>query len=160
MQVYCWKGLRFAARQDLDGFSRFTEYGIEGVVPMELLPSDVRSKYQAKPSDRSKRAKKEETKGAAQQAEENQVFLTVLSFPISQHLQVRLMGGTRVDLEASAAPMDTDVTATTPTAEENQKQSSDTDAGQEAGQSEADAEAEAGMIDGETDAEVDLDAVG
>ncbi|CBI35083.3 uncharacterized protein LOC132254848 [Vitis vinifera] len=57
-------------------------------------------------------------------------------------------------------PMDTDVTATTPTADENQKQSSDTDAGQEAGQSEADAEAEAGMIDGETDAEVDLDAVG
>ncbi|KAL6328107.1 hypothetical protein AAG906_033389 [Vitis piasezkii] len=147
MQVYCWKGLRFAARQDLDGFSRFTEYGIEGVVPMELLPSDVRSKYQAKPSDRSKRAKKEETKGAAQQAEENQVFLAVLSFPI-------------VDLEASAAPMDADVTATTPTADENQKQSSDTDAGQEAGQSEADAEAEAGMIDGETDAEVDLDAVG
>lgn len=61
---------------------QFTEYGIEGVVPMELLPSDVRSKYQAKPSDRSKRAKKEETKGAAQQAEENQVFLTVLSFPM------------------------------------------------------------------------------
>ncbi|RVW96941.1 THO complex subunit 1 [Vitis vinifera] len=82
MQVYCWKGLRFAARQDLDGFSRFTEYGIEGVVPLELLPSDVRSKYQAKPSDRSKRAKKEETKGAAQQAEENQVFLAVLSFPM------------------------------------------------------------------------------
>ena len=61
---------------------QFTEYGIEGVVPMELLPSDVRSKYQAKPSDRSKRAKKEETKGAAQQAEENQVFLAVLSFPM------------------------------------------------------------------------------
>ncbi|KAL6327586.1 hypothetical protein AAG906_021877 [Vitis piasezkii] len=151
MQVYCWKGLRFAARQDLDGFSRFTEYGIEGVVPMELLPSDVRSKYQAKPSDRSKRAKKEETKGAAQQAEENQI-----ATPASE-----IDGeGTRVDLEASAAPMDTDVTATTPTADENQKQSSDTDAGQEAGQSEADAEAEAGMIDGETDAEVDLDAVG
>ena len=68
--------------------------------------------------------------------------------------------GTRVDLEASAVPMDTDVTATTPIADENQKQSSDTDVGQEAGQSEADAEAEAGMIDGETDAEVDLDAVG
>lgn len=150
-RVYCWKGLRFAARQDLDGFSRFTEYGIEGVVPMELLPSDVRSKYQAKPSDRSKRAKKEETKGAAQQAEENQI-----ATPASE-----IDGeGTRVDLEASAAPMDTDVTATTPTADENQKQSSDTDAGQEAGQSEADAEAEAGMIDGETDAEVDLDAVG
>ena len=56
--------------------------------------------------------------------------------------------------------MDTDVTATTPTADENKKQSSDTDVGQEAGQSKADAEAKAGMIDGETDAEVDLDAVG
>lgn len=52
---------------------QFTEYGIEGVVPLELLPPDVRSKYQAKPSDRSKRAKKEETKSAANQAEENQV---------------------------------------------------------------------------------------
>ncbi|KAK1372489.1 hypothetical protein POM88_028682 [Heracleum sosnowskyi] len=47
-RVYCWKGLRFSARQDLDG-----------VVPLDLLPSEVRSKYQAKPSDRSKRAKKE-----------------------------------------------------------------------------------------------------
>lgn len=52
---------------------QFTEYGIEGVVPLDLLPSDVRSKYQAKPSDRSKRAKKEETKSTANQAEENQV---------------------------------------------------------------------------------------
>lgn len=62
---------------------QFTEYGIEGVVPLELLPSDVRSKYQAKPSERSKRAKKDETKGAAQQAEENQVLPTnhnVLTF--------------------------------------------------------------------------------
>lgn len=52
---------------------QFTEYGIEGVVPLDLLPSDVRSKYQAKPSDRSKRAKKEETKSTSNQAEENQV---------------------------------------------------------------------------------------
>ena len=68
--------------------------------------------------------------------------------------------GTRVDLEASEAPMGTDLATTTPTTDENHKQSSDTDVGQEAGQSESDAEAEAGMIDGETDAEVDLDAVG
>ena len=75
--------------------------------------------------------------------------------------------GIRADLEASAAQMDTDATATgnisqggTPTPDEHQKQSSDTDVGQEAGQLEADAEVEAGMIDGETDAEVDLDAVG
>ncbi|KAJ0605153.1 putative THO complex, subunit THOC1 protein [Helianthus annuus] len=32
-RVYCWKGLRFSARQDLEGFSRFTDHGVEGVVP-------------------------------------------------------------------------------------------------------------------------------
>ncbi|KAJ6945348.1 hypothetical protein NC651_000412 [Populus alba x Populus x berolinensis] len=158
-RVYCWKGLRFSARQDLDGFSRFTDHGIEGVVPLELLPLDVRSKYQAKPNDRSKRAKKDEPKGALHQVEDNQI-----STPASE-----IDGeGIRIDLEASAAPMDTDVTATTgsvsqsgtPTPDEHQKQGSDTDGGQEAGQLEADAEAEAGMIDGETDAEVDLEAVG
>lgn len=52
---------------------QFTEHGIEGVVPLELLPADVRSKYQAKPGDKSKRAKKEETKGSLQQVEESQV---------------------------------------------------------------------------------------
>ncbi|XP_059652035.1 THO complex subunit 1 isoform X2 [Cornus florida] len=156
-RVYCWKGLRFSARQDLDGFSRFTEYGIEGVVPLELLPPDVRSKYQAKPSERSKRAKKEETKGAANQVEENQI-----ATPASE-----MDGeGSRTDLEASAAPMDTEVITgnisqgETPTPDESQKQSSDTDGGPEPGQIEADVEVEAGMIDGETDAEVDLDAVG
>nr|XP_023905432.1 THO complex subunit 1 [Quercus suber]POF19695.1 tho complex subunit 1 [Quercus suber] len=157
-RVYCWKGLRFSARQDLDGFSRFTDHGIEGVVPLELLPPDVRSKYQAKPNDKSKRAKKDESKGAAAQAEENQI-----ATPASE-----VDGeGIRADLEASAAQMDVDATATgnisqggTPTPDEHQKQSSDTDNGQEAGQLEADAEVEAGMIDGETDAEVDLDAVG
>ena len=55
---------------------QFSEYGIEGVVPFELLPLDVRSKYQAKPNERSKRAKKEEIKGAAHQAEENQVIMS------------------------------------------------------------------------------------
>lgn len=54
---------------------QFTDHGIEGVVPLELLPSDARSKYQAKPNDRSKRAKKEETKGGSHLAEENQVYL-------------------------------------------------------------------------------------
>ncbi|KAK9266296.1 hypothetical protein L1049_001818 [Liquidambar formosana] len=158
-RVYCWKGLRFSARQDLDGFSRFTDHGIEGVVPLELLPPDVRSKYQTKPSDRSKRAKKEEIKGASHQVEENQIVV-----PASE-----IDGeGIRADLEASATPMDADAMAATgnfaqggsPSPDEHQKQSPDTDGGQEAGQLEADAEAEAGMIDGETDAEVDLDAVG
>ncbi|XP_059433717.1 THO complex subunit 1 [Corylus avellana] len=156
-RVYCWKGLRFSARQDLDGFSRFTDHGIEGVVPLELLPPDVRSKYQAKPNDKSKRAKKDDTKGAAPQVEENQI-----ATPASE-----VDGeGIRADFESSAAQMDVDATATgnisqggTPTPDEHQKQSSDTDVAQEAGQLEADAEVEAGMIDGETDAEVDLDAV-
>lgn len=64
--------------------------------------------------------------------------------------------------------METDVTAGTgnisqsgtATPDEHQKQSSDTDMGQEAGQLDADAEADAGMMDGETDADVDLEAVG
>lgn len=68
--------------------SQFTEHGIEGVVPLELLPNEVRAKYQAKPSERTKRTKKEDTKNSAQQAEENQVperernltFAYVLSF--------------------------------------------------------------------------------
>ena len=54
---------------------QFTEYGIEGVVPLELLPPDARLKYQSKPNDRSKRAKKEEAKSYVQQGEENQVLL-------------------------------------------------------------------------------------
>ncbi|KAJ4821803.1 suppressor of the transcriptional defect of hpr1 by overexpression [Turnera subulata] len=157
-RVYCWKGLRFAARQDLDLFSRFTDHGIEGVVPPELLPLDVRSKYQAKPNDRSKRAKKDDVKGASQQVEENQI-----ATPASENDGE----GGRADLEASVAAMDTDATTTgnlsqggTPTPEDNQKLSPDTDGGQEAeaeaGQLEADTEVEAAVIDGETDAEVDL----
>ena len=58
---------------------QFTDHDIEGVVPLELLPPDVRSKYQAKPNDKSKRAKKDESKGAAAQAEENQVSLEISS---------------------------------------------------------------------------------
>lgn len=50
------------------------------MVPLELLPPEERSKYTPKQNDRSKRAKKEETKGAAHQVEENQVELAVLDF--------------------------------------------------------------------------------
>ncbi|XVF32577.1 hypothetical protein REPUB_Repub17cG0094000 [Reevesia pubescens] len=158
-RVYCWKGLRLSARQDLEGFSKFTEHGIEGVVPLELLPAEARSKFQGKPNDRSKRAKKEETKSALHQNEESQI-----ATPASE-----IDGeGIRADMEASAAPMDTDVTPATgnnsqgetPTPDEHQKQSPDTDVGQETGQLEADAEAEAGMIDGETDPEAESDHVG
>ncbi|KAJ0102204.1 hypothetical protein Patl1_05699 [Pistacia atlantica] len=152
---------------------QFTDHGIEGVVPLELLPPHVRSKYQAKPNDRSKRAKKEDMKGAPHQVEENQTTLVpklaqtklclcdtvAVATPASENDGDVIRG----DLEASAAPMDTDATVATgnisqggtPTPEEQQKLS-DTDIGQEAGQLDADAEADAGMID----AEVDLDAVG
>lgn len=72
--------------------------------------------------------------------------------------------GIRADLEASTTPMDAETGLTgnvsqsgSPMPDEHQKQSSDTDAGQETGQLEADAEVEAGMIDGEADTEVDLD---
>ncbi|KAF5733648.1 Nuclear matrix protein-related isoform 1 [Tripterygium wilfordii] len=159
-RVYCWKGLRLAARQDLEGFSRFTDHGIEGVVPLELLSPDVRTKYHNKPSDKSKRAKKEETMNASQQAEENQI-----ATPASEIDGEAI----RTDLEAAAAPMDTDATTAignisqggTPTPEENQKQSPDTDVGQESAQLEADAEVDVGL-DGETDpeAEVELDTAG
>ncbi|XWS57045.1 hypothetical protein CRYUN_Cryun09bG0137800 [Craigia yunnanensis] len=158
-RVYCWKGLRLSARQDLEGFSKFTEHGIEGVVPLELFPAEVRSKFQGKTSDRSKRAKKEETKSALHQVEESQI-----ATPVSETDGE----GIRADMEASAARMDTEVTAATgnnsqggiPTPDEHQKQSPDTDAGQEAGQLEADAEVEARMIDGETDPEDESDHVG
>ncbi|KAF4393406.1 THO complex subunit 1 isoform X2 [Cannabis sativa] len=153
-RVYCWKGLRFSARQDLEGFSKFTDHGVEGVVPVELLPPDFRSKYQSKPNDRAKRAKKEEAKGSAQQGEENQI-----STPASENDE-----GIRGDLETSTTPMDaepetagvTDMVSQggSPMPDENQKQNSDTDAGPEMGQLEADSEAEAGIIEGE----VDLDA--
>lgn len=153
-KVYCWKGLRFSARQDLEGFSRFTEFGIEGVVPLELLPPEVKSKYQAKPNEKSKRAKKDETKGSAPPSEDNQS-----TTPASE-----MDGdGGRTDLEAPAAPMDMDSTPITSnnsrggTPEEPQKQSSETPDAPEAGQLETDAEAEPGMIDGETDADVDLE---
>lgn len=134
-RVYCWKGLRFSARQDLEGFSRFTEYGIEGVVPIELLPPEVRSKYQGKPIDKSKRAK-EETKTSVQQAEGNQA--TIPAGEVGAE-------GSRPELEtSSSAPMDTYTAGNIsqsgpPTPDENQKESSETD-GPEAGQMEADAE--------------------
>lgn len=157
-RVYCWKGLRFSARQDLEGFSRFTEHGIEGVVPLELLPPDVRSKYQAKPNDRSKRAKKEETKSTIQ-PEENQIATSATDINVE---------GSKANLETSAAPLDMDDTIATAstsqggTPDEIQKQSSETDAGHDVrmeADADGEADAETGMIDGETDAEADLEAV-
>ncbi|PKA48241.1 Rhodanese-like domain-containing protein 8, chloroplastic [Apostasia shenzhenica] len=131
--VYCWKGLRFSARQDLEGFSR-------GVVPPELLPLEVRSKFHAKPSEKNKRAKKEdESKTSAQQPEESQAASAGVETD---------GGGCGTELDDAAAPMDSDAAilasshcpAISP--EEGQKQSPDTDLGQEAVQSEPEAEVE------------------
>ncbi|KAJ0940460.1 putative THO complex, subunit THOC1 protein [Helianthus annuus] len=141
-RVYCWKGLRFSARQDLEGFSRFTDHGVEGVVPLELLPPDVRAKYQSKPNDKSKRAKKEETKTVSNQAEENQIATREADGE-----------GNRPDIDLSATPMDTaDAASISP--EEQQKQTPDTDGGQEPGQID-EPDPEPGMIDAETDTEAD-----
>ncbi|KAL6562879.1 suppressor of the transcriptional defect of hpr1 by overexpression [Orobanche hederae] len=142
-RVYCWKGLRFSARQDLEGFSRFTEHGIEGVVPLELLPADMRSKYQAKPTERSKRAKKEETKGSLQKVEESQIAAPASETDVD---------GSRTEAEASAAPMDSDAAIASGNISDQKHKSDGGDVGLEAGQMEA----EQGMIDGETDADVDL----
>lgn len=61
---------------------QFTDHGIEGVVPLELLPPHVRSRYEGKANDRSKRAKKEDSKVAPSQAEENQVSKPTFGFQI------------------------------------------------------------------------------
>lgn len=60
-KVYCWKGLRFAARQDLDAFARYTDLKIVGVVPPELLTPEVRSMiHKSADKLKSKGIKKEE----------------------------------------------------------------------------------------------------
>ena len=62
---------------------QFTNHEIEGVVPPELLPPEVRSKFHAKPNKKAKRAKKEdEAKGAATRPEDNQVV------QVGYHLQL------------------------------------------------------------------------
>ncbi|KAJ4777437.1 THO complex subunit 1 [Rhynchospora pubera] len=101
-RVYCWKGLRFSAKQDLESFCRYSELGIgiEGVVPPELLPSDVRTKLHARNSEKNKRAKKEETKGPTTQPEEPQV-----ATPIEAD-----GGGSAGELEEGEALMDSDTT--------------------------------------------------
>ncbi|KAK9115624.1 hypothetical protein Sjap_014571 [Stephania japonica] len=145
-KVYCWKGLRFAARQDLEGFSRFSEYGIEGVVPLELLPPEVRSKYQSKPSEKSKRARKEdESKEPAQQLEDNQIVTPATDID---------GGGNGAELEDVATPMDADATTQSgaPTPEEKESPSGELEV-------EAEAEVEAGIIDGESDTEADAGVV-
>lgn len=81
---------------------QFTEHGIEGVVPVELLPPEVRSKYQGKPSDRSKRAK-EETKTSVQQAEENQVA------ELSKFILIFLMRFRQTPIYKSDSPLNSQI---------------------------------------------------
>uniref|UniRef100_A0A0C9QU23 TSA: Wollemia nobilis Ref_Wollemi_Transcript_9715_2293 transcribed RNA sequence n=1 Tax=Wollemia nobilis TaxID=56998 RepID=A0A0C9QU23_9CONI len=132
-RVYCWKGLRFSARQDLEGFSRYTEHGIEGVIPPELLAPEVRVKYHGKTTEKSKRGakKEEETKGTSTQTEEIQANGTVAELDD---------GGATQEIEDAPTPMDTDAPTATqsgdPTPDESQKQSSDIEAGAEAVHSE------------------------
>ncbi|KAH9323394.1 hypothetical protein KI387_018033, partial [Taxus chinensis] len=128
-RVYCWKGLRFSARQDLEGFSRYTEHGIEGVIPPELLSPEVRVKYHGKTTEKSKRGvkKEEETKGTFTQNEENQANGKVAELDD---------GGPAQEIEDAPTPMDTDAIPTAtqsgePTPEESQKQSSDLEVGAE-----------------------------
>lgn len=141
-RVYCWKGLRFAARQDLEGFSRFTDLGIEGVVPVELLPPEVRSKYQAKPNEKAKRAKKDESKGGSVEEETKAVSA-----------EGALVGGSTSEAEGEVGrgeseAMESDAIADTPTPEEQQRLGgSDTDNGQEAGQIEDTETEEGGLMD-------------
>ncbi|XP_072957590.1 THO complex subunit 1 isoform X3 [Typha angustifolia] len=144
-RVYCWKGLRFSARQDLEGFSRFTDHGIEGVVPPELLPADVRSKFHVKPNEKTKRAKKEETKVANKLHEGNQVIQEVATAAVETD-----GGGSGAEQEDGVAPMDSDTAAL----EEGQKQSPEMDSGHEAGQSEAEPEADAAVKSEEVQAMV------
>jgi THO complex subunit 1 len=53
---------------------QFCDYGIEGVVPPELLPADVRAKFNSKPGEKAKRPKREDTRGTSSQPKEPQVL--------------------------------------------------------------------------------------
>eukprot|EP00250_Pteridium_aquilinum_P008993 c18365_g1_i1 orf=77-2083(+) len=125
-RVYCWKGLRFSARQDLDGFSRFTERGIEGVVPPELLPPEVRVKLHGKGAERSKQraAKKEEdSKAGISQAEDTQTGASNPGVLDDGNTPQDMDDGTTMDTEAFAAANP----SAAPTPDESQKQVSDGD---------------------------------
>lgn len=125
-RVYCWKGLRFSARQDLDGFSRFTEHGIEGVVPPELLTPEVRVRYHGKSTERSKQRgikKEEDTKGGNSQAEDVQMANASVGVLDDGTAPQDLDDGTPMDPDAFAATNPSGA----PTPDESQKQGSDTD---------------------------------
>lgn len=102
------------------------------------MPPEVQAKYQAKPNEKAKRAKKEETKGGSQEAEGNQIGVP--------NSEAEAEGG-RGETEA----MESDAIADTPTPEEQQRLGgSDTENGQEAGQIEDETE-EAGLMETDLD---------
>jgi len=120
-RVYCWKGLRFSARQDLEGFCRFSQHGIEGVVPPDLLPPEIQTKIHGKPAtDKSKRAAKKGAAPTSTQAseEENQALnATVPELDQSGTMDVDVIG-TAATLSGAPEP------------DERQKQSPDIEVAQ------------------------------
>lgn len=103
------------------------------------MPPEIRSKYQAKPNEKAKRAKKEETKGGSQEAEGNQIGVS--------NSEAEAEGG-----RGEAEAMESDAIADTPTPEEQQRQGgSDTDNGQEAGQIDDAETEEAGLMEADLD---------
>ncbi|CAI7763008.1 unnamed protein product, partial [Closterium sp. NIES-53] len=68
-KVFCWRALRVAARSDIEAFNRFGDLGMEGVVPPDMLPDEVRVKlHKSKPkkdSHADRDTAKDSSKGAA-----------------------------------------------------------------------------------------------
>jgi len=52
---------------------QFSDYGIEGVVPSELLPPEVNARFSSKPAEKVKRTRREDSKGMSAQPKEQQV---------------------------------------------------------------------------------------
>ncbi|RLN19046.1 THO complex subunit 1 [Panicum miliaceum] len=111
--------------------NRFSDYGIEGVVPSELLPPEVNAKFSSKPAEKVKRLKREDSKGASAQPKEPQVAAT----PETDG------GGSGGDPEEGAVPMDSDNGA----AEDGQKRSPEEVSGPESGQCEPETDADDNM---------------
>lgn len=106
------------------------------------MPPEVRSKYQAKPNEKAKRAKKDETKCGSLEEETK-----------AASAEGALVGGSTSEAEGEVGrgeseAMESDAIADTPTPEEQQRLGgSDTDNGQEAGQIEEAETEEGGLMD-------------
>uniref|UniRef100_A0A0E0K7Q4 THO complex subunit 1 n=1 Tax=Oryza punctata TaxID=4537 RepID=A0A0E0K7Q4_ORYPU len=100
-----------------------------GVVPQELLPPEVRSKFYSKPGDKAKRPKREDPKGTSAQPKEQQI---VSATPETDG------GGSGAEPEEGAVPMDSD----NATIDEGRKQSPEEVSEPESGQCEAEGDGE------------------